>query len=184
MINRALRLLGCEKISALGEGSTNSVAAEAAYDQVLEDCHEDHDWLFARKQASISADATPPAWGKANRFAKPADFLRLEGPFDADNSIDRDWEIIGDYIHTDEAAPLRFIYIASVADPSKWHPLFRKFFAYALAIELAPLLVNSNTQVQTLEQQQEKVLQKAKRTSAIQRIPRTRPEPRIILVRR
>jgi hypothetical protein len=77
----------------------------------LEELQTEFDWQFCRKLASLTADATAPAFGYARRFAVPSDFLRLIrlNGIDEDENFSK-WEIVDGFIHTDLlASTLRYL---------------------------------------------------------------------------
>lgn len=170
MANRALQKLGATRITSLTDNSTNARSCNFAFQPVKLAELRKHPWNFAIDRASLAADAVPPAWGKANSFQLPSDFLRLAPDYPEYNFNDKDWQIEGRKILTDDGAPLYIRYIKNVTDPNQMDPLFREAFATKLAIEICEELTQSNTKKAELKQDYELIIREAKKTNAIENI--------------
>lgn len=93
-------------------------------------------WRFARKRASLSAAASEPAFEWAYSYTLPSDFLKLIPPT-ADGYLDGpilSYDIEGQNILTNSAAPLLIRYIAQITDPTKFTTLFTEALALFLAL--------------------------------------------------
>ena len=111
MCNAALVKLGAKTITSLTDGSANATACNNSYTRILRAELRDHPWGFAKALALIDKDAIDPAFGRAYQYTLPSDFLRLLDPLVEDDTLDRDWEIHGQKIHTDDASPFELRYI-------------------------------------------------------------------------
>ena len=142
--NLALARLGDARIAALSDATAQAQYCSLFYAQTLEELQTEFDWQFCRKLASLTADATPPAFGYARRFAAPSDFLRLIrlNGIDEDENFSK-WEIVDGFIHTDLAAPAQIEYIAHVTDEDKFPAVFVEIFSAKLAANLALPLTGS-----------------------------------------
>lgn len=142
--NLALARLGDARIAALSDATAQAQYCSLFYAQTLEELQTEFDWQFCRKLASLTADATPPAFGYARRFAVPSDFLRLIrlNGIDEDENFSK-WEIVDGFIHTDVAAPAQIEYIAHVTDEDKFPAVFVEIFSAKLAANLALPLTGS-----------------------------------------
>jgi len=83
-------------------------------------------WTFAKDLAEVEADATAPAFDYAYRFALPNDWVRLLPITDNGQKVGDliHYEIVGDWIHTDEPGPLKLRGIMDLVDPDTWDHLF------------------------------------------------------------
>ena len=151
--NLALARLGDSRINALTDATAQAQYCSLFYAQTLEELQTEFDWQFCRKLASLTADATAPAFGYARRFAVPSDFLRLIrlNGIDEDENFSK-WEIVDGFIHTDLAAPAQIEYIAHVTDAAKFPAVFVEIFSAKLAVNLAlPLTASKELFAQMAE---------------------------------
>ena len=151
--NLALARLGDSRITALTDATAQAQYCSLFYAQTLEELQTEFDWQFCRKLASLTADATAPAFGYARRFAVPSDFLRLIrlNGIDEDENFSK-WEIVDGFIHTDLAAPAQIEYIAHVTDAAKFPAVFVEIFSAKLAVNLAlPLTASKDLFAQMAE---------------------------------
>lgn len=128
--------LGQDPISALTDNRKAAILCNLNYDQVRRAVLRGHIWNFAVKRAQLSASATAPAFGFANAFSLPADYLRLV-PAVGEDSNQEKWKIEGQYLLSDDDGAMDLIYIYDCQDPALFDPLFVQALAYALAAELA-----------------------------------------------
>lgn len=136
--NSALGILGKEDLvrdaeSGAAQEYGHAASAVRAYDERIGRVLRSHDWNFARARVSLDADATAPAFGFARRFPLPSDCARV---WELDRTLygaDAQYAVEGQWLLTDESAPLQLIYIKNERDPSK----FTDDFAEALAGEIA-----------------------------------------------
>jgi hypothetical protein len=142
--NLALARLGDARITSLSDATAQAQYCSLFYAQTLEELQTEFDWQFCRKLASLTADATAPAFGYARRFAVPSDFLRLIrlNGIDEDENFSK-WEIVDGFIHTDLAAPAQIEYIAHVTDAAKFPAVFVEILSAKLATNLAMPLTGS-----------------------------------------
>lgn len=167
--NRALQKLGAKRITSLSEPSANARAVATAKDEVRQAMLRKHTWNFAKRRASLAADATPPEFGKANAFQLPSDYLRLLPPDPAGNFNNLDWSIEGKKVLTNQGAPLQVRYVADVTDANAMDPLFREAYSTELAIELCEEITQSNTKKEGLRADLRDIMADAKRTNAIEK---------------
>jgi hypothetical protein len=142
--NLALARLGDSRITALTDATAQAQYCSLFYSQTLEELQTEFDWQFCRKLASLTADATAPAFGYTRRFSVPSDFLRLIrlNGIDEDENFSK-WEIVDGFIHTDLTAPAQIEYIASVTDAAKFPAVFVEILSAKLATNLAMPLTGS-----------------------------------------
>ena len=78
--NRALQMLGAERITSLTEDSVNARAVNAAFEPVKLAELRKHTWSFAVTRAQLAASATAPLFTKTTSYPLPSDFIRLLAP--------------------------------------------------------------------------------------------------------
>lgn len=146
--NLALRHLQTAPILSIDPPDNDSKAAECAYDwydQARRDTLEAHPWKFASKLASLAQDNDAPDFGYSARYELPADYIRLvQIGSDWRNPLN-DYDIIGNYIHCGESAPLKIIYVYDLEDASKFSPKFITALSFKLA-ELMAMDLSGNAQ--------------------------------------
>lgn len=183
--NRALQKIGAKRITSLTQDTPNARECNAAY-YILRDAElSEHPWSFARTRARLAADATSPAFGYANQFSLPADFLSLSMPVEAPwfegtgtttGPYRKDWQIEGDKLLTNDSAPLDITYTRKVTDTGIFHPLFVEALACRIAMELNEKINQSNTKLNNASGLYELSIRKAKKVNAIDRPAQQSPE--------
>lgn len=174
--NRALQKLGASRITSITEDSSNARACNVAYEPVRDAELRAHSWSFSIKRVQLAADSTGPDFGPANAFTLPGDYLCLREPDESENHIDLDWQVEGNKIITDDAAPLNVRYTFKVTDPNSMDALFREALATKLAFELCEELTQSNSKKESMREDYKEIIRQAKRTNAIERKSQTPPQ--------
>ena len=133
-----LRVGSAEVFKPFGEPM---VIAQSLYEQTRNEVLSDFDWQFARHQASLTADPTPPAFGYSTRYALPTGTLKVLRV----NGVDEDenfgnWEIVGGFLHTNYSTPIKVETIQIVSDTSKYPPVFVNMLTVTLAFKLSQLI--------------------------------------------
>ena len=133
IINIALTKLGEQPITSLSGLSETEKLASRTYQYQMESLLSEFPWNFAIKRAAVTADASPPAWGFARRYAIPGDLIRL---VEVSNESDYPWKNEGGWILTDMESPvnIRYVYLAP---ESSFSPEFVEALAARLAMEWA-----------------------------------------------
>lgn len=181
--NNALQKLGATRITAIDEDSRNARACNATYEGTKQAELRAHVWNFAIKRAELAADSEAPAWGRANAFTLPSDFLRLLPPYPEDNLNSTDWQIEGKKILTDDDAPIYIRYIYNVTDPNEMDALFLDMLSIKLAYDICEEITQSNTKKASLLEDYKDALSEARRINAIENISAKPPEDEWITVR-
>ena len=174
--NRALQKLGASRITSITEDTKNARACNAAYEICRDSELEKHEWSFAIERAELAADATPPAWGRANSFQLPSDFIRLAHDYPEDTNNAKDWQIEGQKIISDDSDPIYIRYVRRVTDPNVFSSLFQEALACRLALELCEELTQSNSKKEGISSDYTQAIREAKRSNAIQRVSAEPPE--------
>jgi hypothetical protein len=182
--NRALQKLGAKRIVSLTDDTPNARACNVAYEVVRDAELRAHPWSFAIARTQLAADANAPAFGRANSFQLPSDYLCLREKYPEDNSLDNDWQIEGRKILTDDEAPLDLRYTAKVTDPNDMDVLFREAFATKLAFELCEEITQSNSKKESLRTDYKEIIREARKANAIERVASQPPEDTWVTVRR
>ena len=143
--NRALQILGSERIILLTDNNKRTRACNRAFEPCRLAELRAHAWNFAIKRAQLAAAGTTPLFGKNNYFPLPNDFVRLLPPDKCFNFNNRDWQIENQGIATNDTAPLNIRYIADITDPNKMDALFREALSARIAREMCEELTQSNS---------------------------------------
>lgn len=187
VINGGLQIISANLIADPDEDTESARQAKAVYDQIVGAEIEAHAWYFAKKQASLPANADSPAFKFKQAYNLPADFARLvefndNWVFSVMRYIDSNpvppFELFGRAIFTDVEAPLKIAYLSNavVADPTLWPALFGNVASAALAVRLAMPLTKSEGMVSLAEKIYQKELIRARRSNAIQMPPAYAPD--------
>lgn len=149
--NRALQNLGAKRIVSVDDNSVNARACNVAYGPMRISELRKHNWNFAIQRFQLAANPVPPAFGRANSFPLPENFIRLLNPDPVQtisvrdrNVLDVDWQIEGQQIFTNDQAPLQVRCVCDVTDPNVMDPLFREALSAWMAYELAEEITQSN----------------------------------------
>ena len=174
--NLALQRLGAKAISSLTEDTTAGRACNRVYAQARDSELRAHPWSFARERVQIAADSTDPAFGYDKRYALPADYLRIL-PTNGTNGTDiqDDWQIEGRYILTDDASPIRLVYIKKITDENTFDQMFVELLVARIAMDIAEKVTQSNTKKADAVEHYKAVQKEARRVNAFERPPQEAP---------
>lgn len=175
---RALQMLGARTISSLTQDHPNARAMNTAFEPVRDKLLRQYQWNFAKKRASVAADAVQTTYEGLNRFLKPNDFIALlREDTTASLATRKDWEIEGNYIVTGDSAPLEFRYIARITDPKQFDSLFDELFAAELALATVDEITESNVKAQRIQlQYRDPALLAARQANALESPPQDAAE--------
>lgn len=111
--SNALLMLGAQTINDFNEPLDRAKLAANLYPTIRDDLLRTHPWNCTIKRALLAPDATPPAFGYANQFELPADFLRVLEVGQA--GIQIDYLVEGRSILADATSlQLRYVYLNEV----------------------------------------------------------------------
>lgn len=184
--NLALLKLGSgSKITSLTDNSVAARALSNCYDLIRKAELRANTWSFSLKRTALPASATPPAWGYANAFPLPSDYVRLmqanqfyltpalldyntgdASAFAIETNADGVLSILTDY-----TAPLKIRYVWDVTDEGRFDALFNISLAARLAYETCEQITNSNTKKQSIRQDYMDAIKQAVRTNSIEKPP-------------
>lgn len=168
--NLAMQKLGAARITALSEDSVEARECNACYEAQRDAELRKHPWNFAIARVSLPADATAPAFGPANSFTLPADFVRLLPKDPEEVTNDDDWRIEGKKILTNDSAPLEIRYIYRVEDPNEFDALFVEALACKIAIQTCEKITTSSQKKAAVVEEYKSAINSAKRTNAIENV--------------
>lgn len=153
----------------------------AAFESVRRSALRKHPWNFAIKRIQLTEalDNTPP-FGFAKAFQLPNDFirylsrhddegLRVSGTEDGDYQIENGFYLTDGNLSTGGTLNIRYIFDHKIV--SRWDPLFIKFIALELAIDLAPNFSSSEQRLASLATLREDVKAEATAIDGQERPP-------------
>lgn len=168
--NKALQALGAARITSLAEDSSNARNCNLCYEDIRDEELRAHVWNFAKKRATLAADATEPDFDYLYAFPLPTDCLRLLPP--ARRGLD--WRIENHQgrpaILTNDGNSLEINYIARITDPTVFDPLFVKALAMSMASHMCEDITQSNSKKAEAKMERRDALRDARRTNAMENI--------------
>lgn len=135
IVNRALALLGANKIVNMSDDTAEAKAASNVYDDSLKSILAECAWSFALKRAILNKITTEPVWGGGNYFQKPSDCVRI-----FKHNV-KDLKIEGEYVKSNSNS-VGILYTYMCKDTSLYSPSFVDAFAYRLACDMCYDLTN------------------------------------------
>lgn len=133
MANSALTIVGTRLISAITDTSKECTLVSTNWDIWRQAVLRMGLWKFAKNDKVLVADSAyaTPQFRYQNRYALPADFIRLHSFNDLKGNADggdAPYQVMSGFIYTDMSYA-NLTYIADVTDVSMWDPLFKQTFA-------------------------------------------------------
>lgn len=183
--NRALIKLGAGRITSITDASKGAQVMSALWDTVRRAELTKRYWSFALVRTTLPALATAPAFGFANAFQLPNDYLKLQqigdqyippGLADYRTGDDSAWSIESGQILTDFGAPLRIRYVRDVIDPGAFNPLFAEVLASKLACEACYAITQSREGQNQTMQDYKTAVREAAVSNAIEKPPQGLPD--------
>lgn len=141
------------------------------YDFSRKEVLRSHTWGCAKKDVSLSEDATAPEHTWSKRFLVPQESLRLVNIANTDlNDLHyKEYELKAQYIHTDLAAPLKITYIRDEDDTSLFDSMLTESIALHLAASCSIAITDDKGLSQGLFNLYDKKVEEAKFTDSLQR---------------
>ena len=165
--NRALDKLGQGSITSLGDGTTAANLCNRNYAVTRDQLLRDHPWNFAVRRAQLAPSAQAPSWGFSTKFPFPNDYLRL---LEVYNLSTNDYQVEGRAILANGSV-LKIRYIRRVDDPNEFDASFIDVLATRLAFQMCEAITQSNQKKQSLWEEFEDVLTRAKRADGQENPP-------------
>jgi len=141
------------------------------YDFSRKEVLRSHTWGCAKKDVSLSEDATAPEHTWSKRFLVPQESLRLVNIANTDlNDLHyKEYELKGQYIHTDLAAPLKITYIRDEDDTSLFDSMLTESIALHLAASCSMAITDDKGLSQGLFNLYDRKVEEAKFIDSLQR---------------
>lgn len=137
--NRALSLIGVEPIASFSEDSKAARVLANSYPLIRDDLLQDHYWNFAIKTVALAQLPDQDLGSRGIRYALPQDYEQaiklLSNTF---------YKIESGVLITKDGLPL-LKYVWKNTDTSTYTSLFKKALAWAIAADIAYLMVQSNS---------------------------------------
>lgn len=147
--SNALLMLGAQTINDFNEPLDRAKLAANLYPTIRDDLLRTHPWNCTIKRALLAPDATPPAFGYANQFELPADFLRVLEVGQAGMQID--YLVEGRSILADATSlQLRYVYLNEVENT--WDASLVGLLTLAMACAMAYPITQSSALQAAFEQ--------------------------------
>jgi hypothetical protein len=148
------------------------------YDHTRRKLLRQHPWNFAIKRAELAASATPPVFGATRQFPVPVDFLRLLRVVDSDSNVASADSYFFENRHLmqryDDDDVIRVIYITDEEDVNKFDDLFVELLAVEIAISIAYLVTQNNSNVDRLLNARKSLVMAAKAVDGQEHPPESR----------
>lgn len=184
MVNLALTKLGQDRVISINDDVEAARVMRSLWDMTVDTVLAGHPWKFATLRTSLPALAAAPEYEWSLQYQLPDACLRLI-------QVSDDWVFYtqdapfftleggangGQYILTDETAPLRVRYVQRVTNVGLWPPLFARAVAMQLAADACEKLTQSNSKFESAMAAYEIAIRQARRASAIEMPPAQLPE--------
>lgn len=147
--SNALLMLGAQTINDFSDPVDRAKIAANLYPIIRDDLLRTHPWNCTIKRVLLAPDATPPAFGYANQFELPADFLRVLEVGQAGQQID--YLVEGRSILADATSvELRYVYLNEVENT--WDASLVGLLTLAMACAMAYPITQSSALQAAFEQ--------------------------------
>lgn len=156
LANMALARCGAEPITSLTDENKRAVQANLHIESVLRDLLNETPWSFAIKRVTLSQSGTP-AYQYIAEYALPTDHIRI---LEIDNVPE--YRIENGKILCNHESEIAVKYVCYSNNPTLWTASFQKVFILKLAEAISYVLVQSNPLQQTIAQEAERYLRKAR----------------------
>jgi hypothetical protein len=141
LCNMALDLLKVPPITNIRDPKTQDESiCSRWYDTTRRQVLRAHPWNFAKARGTLSRNATAPAFGYADKYALPNDFIRLRFIGDDIDTLQSvDYQIEEGFILMDNggASSLNIGYIKDQTNVVKYDELFKSYLAQQMAYNMA-----------------------------------------------
>lgn len=160
--NMALSKIGANRISALSDGTKNSILCNDFYEATVDEVLRMHPWNCAISRAQLAPLSESPAFGYDYQYTLPTAPYCLRV---LQTELDYEFKIEGRMLLTDEST-CNILYIKRITDPTKFDPLLVEAIAVRLGMKLAYPVVQSKTLTEQLAQEYEWILREARSADA------------------
>lgn len=183
--NRALIKLGGGQITSITDNTKPARTLASLWDTVRQSELRKRYWNFAMARTSLPKLSPSPAFGFANQYQLPPDFLKLvmvsdiylaPGLDDYRNQDDSPYAIEGKVLLTDFTDPLKIRYVRDITDPGTFDALFVEVFASKLAYEACYTITQSREGQNSAMTDYKLAVLEAVRANAIEKPPQGIPD--------
>ena len=151
IMNRALDILGATNISSPTDSTKSARAMNRAWDPVLDNLLERHNWSFAIERVELAEAVDTPEYEYSSKFALPLDYMRLIEVYPKYLKH----KVEGAYILT-SSSTLKIRYVRQITDPNEFSPGFAELLAKKLAAETCYKITQSRSKEDDLKKEAEK----------------------------
>lgn len=162
LANISLDLIGATTILSFDDDTNEARIVKRMYEESKKEVMRSHPWNSIRKRVTLSPTVTTPAFYYSNTYQLPSDYLRVL-PYGT--LADTEYQIEGKKLLSNESS-VELIYLANIDDTTVFEALLTKAIALRLAADICYRIVQSNSLVERLEGQYERVLRRAKTINA------------------
>ncbi len=181
--NLALQKLGAAKITSISDSTPSARACLTCYENTRKLLLKKYGWKFATKMVQLSADATPPLFGKAASFTLPADYIKMLPPLGCWNWNGLDRVVQNGKILSDNTAELDLRYTADITDVGVMDPLFIEALATSMALQMCEVLTQSNQKKADIYIYLKDAIADARNSSSFEEVPPDAPDSSWFTVR-
>lgn len=128
-------------------------------------------WQFAKEEHELNADGTYTATNRwSYRYTFPNNALRLIPPnrYGKQGDLPVRYEVRGNQIYSNWAAPFYVQFIMDKSDPAEWDPIFAHLMKLTLAEGMANRFTRKNSYLQLIREQKSEALHVAEETEAFE----------------
>jgi len=140
----ALRLLGADPITSLGDNTERARLVSALWPQARRAVLRAHPWKFAIEYTTLAKLATGPAWKFKNAFQLPVEPYCLRVLATSLDDLDIPWKLSGRTLVTN-AGDVKIEYLADVTDVGAYDSAFEAAVTARLAADLAYPVTSSTS---------------------------------------
>jgi hypothetical protein len=160
VVNAALVKLGVPPITSFDDDVKSAATAKLRYPSLRAAALSLHRWHFAKDRASLTPLSSVPLFGYSNQFQLPSECLRLLKVVDV-----TDYRIEGQRILANETL-LNIEFTRDVENPAQWTVYFTELMVAMIAKEFALPLTQSDTVRNTMAEEFNFALRRAKYTNS------------------
>lgn len=159
--NLALNKLGSPTIVSIDDETKNARACKNYWEQTRDEVLESHPWRCAIKRDRLALEDAEPEYEYSYAFTLPNDCLRVLEMYP-----DEEYRIEGESLLSD-SDECYIKYISRVTNTTKFNPLLVKAIATLLALNISYHISHNVALVNSLRQEYEWILQRAKNVDAL-----------------
>lgn len=153
--NLAIDIIKDTALQSVGDSNATARWLNRNWNHAVRTTLRAYPWNFAKKFVSLSADATAPEHTWRYAYKKPPGTLRVlpirRGGYRTGAPVQH--EIVGDYIYTDEPAPLKVVVlIDKSSNPGEWDDLCTEIVRCKLALGMANKFTSKNKFIELASQ--------------------------------